>query len=132
MDSTLIFVSVIAIVVLITVFSCYGNSNLQMINPIRENFNACPLNPYRPRSIPYPDYKKEQEEIDGVKYGEDEDINFHLVNPLVPRVTKQPGENNSWRTFCRDKFMKGKVPEDKNFEGTQVRNYLDSIQYFSN
>ena len=64
--------------------------------------------------------------------GEDEDINFHLNNPLVPRIVKQRGETRNWKTFWKNKFMPGKVPKDDNFEGTSVKNYLDSIRYFHN
>ena len=34
--------------------------------------------------------------------------------------------------FYKNKFSSGSVPNDTNFEGTNVRNYLDSITYFQN
>lgn len=133
MDSTLIFIAVIAIVVLITVFACQKpmtDANNKINN--KETFTSCPQNPYRKRKVPYPDYRLLQEERTGIKYGEDEDINYHITNPLVSRITKQPGEKTSWRTFWNSNFSKGNVPKDNNFEGTQIRNYLDSMQYFVN
>ena len=133
MDSTIIFITVISIVVLITVFSCQDcktlpNNTFEKM----ENFSDCDTNPYRPRPKIYPDYKLKQEKRTCIKYGEDEDINFRISNPLVPRITQQPGEKTSWRTFWREKFMPGTVPQDNNFEGTQIRNYLNSMQYFLN
>lgn len=133
MDSTLIFIAVIAIVVLITVFSCQKPVVNNSKNSVtQENFTSCPQNPYRPREQPYPNYRLQQEKRTGIVYSEDEDINYHLTNPLVPRITTQPGEKTSWRTFWRGQFMKGNVPEDNNFKGTQIRNYLDSMRYFVN
>ena len=125
MESTLIFVAVIAIVVLITFLSC---QKLPLKNQRKETFTTCPQNKYRPREVPAKDYT----ESENIKYGEDEDINYHLINPLVPRITKYPGEKNNWKTLWKKQFMPGKVNEDNNFNGTNVRNYLDSIKYYHN
>ena len=130
MDSSLIFIAVIAIVLLITYCACQPVNT--QINVVAENFTSCPDNKKRPRPKVYPDYGVLQEERDGIKYGEDEDINYHLTNPLVPRTLKYPSEQSSWKTFWKQNFMPGQVKRDTNFEGTQIRNYLDSMDYFHN
>ena len=130
MDSTLTFIAIIAIVILIVVFACQNNNSTAP--SITEKFTTCPENKYRPRPLKYPDYGVEEEKEYGIKYGQDEDINYHIVNPLVPRKTKFPREKSNWKTFWKGKFMPGNVKDDTNFEGTQVRNYLDSIRYFNN
>ena len=140
MDSSLIFIAVIAIVLLITYCACHPfstnnssqNTNSNSLEDTVEKFTSCPDNKRRPRPKVYPDYKVLQEERDGVKYGEDEDINYHLTNPLVPRTLKYPRERSSWKTFWKQNFMPGQVKRDTNFEGTQIRNYLDSMDYFHN
>ena len=124
MESTIIFVAVIAIVVFITYFASYPISN-KKLSPALEKFTSCPQNPYRRRIVPPINYA----DLETVKYGEDEDINYHLTNPLVPRLVK---EKNNWKSFWNDKFMKGQVLEDDNFKGTSVDEYLNSIQYFHN
>ena len=128
MESIILFVAIIAIVVLITLFASYF-PELKVPAPSRvESFTSCPHNKYRTRQTPPINYA----DLEKVKYGEDEDINFHLNNPLVPRIVKQRGETRNWKTFWKKKFMPGEVPKDDNFEGTSVKNYLDSIRYFHN
>ena len=133
MDSSLIFIAVIAIVLLITYCSCLSSRKPEdSLAPSMEEFTSCYDNKRRPRPRKYPNYKLLKEERDGIKYGEDEDINYHLTNPLVPRTLKYPSEKKTWKTFWKQNFMPGKVERDSNFEGTQIRNYLDSIDYFHN
>ena len=132
MDSSLIFITVISIVVLITYCSCLGTKKNIYENQNIENFTSCYTNQKRPRPKQYQNYRILQQERDGIKYGEDEDINIHLTNPLVPRILKYPSEQSSWKIFWKQNFMPGKVKRDTNFEGTQIRNYLDSMDYFHN
>jgi hypothetical protein len=121
MDSSYIFLTVIGLVVLITYLS---TCNFQ----VKENFTTCPQNKYRKQTI----MKKEKNNSSTpkkVRFSEDEDINYHSENPLKPRIVREP---KGWKTFFQNKFLKGSVKEDTNFEGTQIRNYLDNIQYFHN
>ena len=122
MESTAIFLICIGLVVLITFLS---TTSLSV-----ENFTTCPDNKYRKHTIFKKNNNNDNEKK--VTFSEDEDINVHLNNPLVSRIVKHPGEKQNWKTFYKNKFSSGSVPNDTNFEGTNVRNYLDSITYFQN
>ena len=119
MDSTVIFLISIALVILIIYLAT-------PTIPIQEKFTTCENNPYSPRNMETIEPKKR------VRFSEDENINIPLESQLVPRVMKNPGELNNWKRYYLNKFDKGSVKRDINFEGTQVRNYLDSIKYFHN
>lgn len=125
MESTGIFLICIGIVVLITF--CASRS-LKM--EVKENFTTCPDNKYRKQTFLKKNNNNKSE--NKIVFSEDEDINVHKENPLVPRMVKHPGEFNNWKSFYMNKFLPGSVKEDTNFEGTGVRNYLDSIKYFHN
>lgn len=135
MESSLIFIAVIAIVLLITYCACNPINTRQNFfeeDETVEKFISSHNNKKRHRLKTYPDYRVLQEERDGIKYGEDEDVNYHLTNPLVSRTLKYPREQKTWQTFWKQNFMPGKVKMDSNFEGTQIRNYLDNMVYFHN
>ena len=51
-------------------------------------------------------------------------------SPTV-KVSKE-GELKGWKNFYRKKFLKGNVEYTDNFEGTQIRNYLDNLCFFKN
>tara|TARA_B100000123_G_scaffold88666_1_gene64349 strand:- start:648 stop:1022 length:375 start_codon:yes stop_codon:yes gene_type:complete len=124
MESTSIFLICIAIVILITICAtrCLNTQT-------QENFTTCPDNKFRKQTFLKKDNNKSKNKV---IFSEDEDINVHKENPLVPRIVKQPGEFNNWKSFYMNKFLPSSVKEDSNFEGTRVRNYLDSIKYFHN
>lgn len=124
MDSTIIFLVSIFLIVGIACLTGYYTQ------PI-EKFTSCPDNPYRKKSI-LKSPTVEKKENKRVTFSEDEDINYHLTFPLVPRQVKYSGEVNNWKQFYKGKFNPGLVPRDGNFQGTTVRNYLDSIKYFHN
>jgi hypothetical protein len=120
MDSTYIFLIIIGLVVLITYLSTCNFTQ-------QETFTSCPDNKYRKQTI-YRE-KNNNEKETKVIFSEDEDINYNLKNPLKPRILPK---TKGWKTFYQNKFLGGEVSEDMNFEGTSVRNYLDSIKYFHN
>ena len=51
-------------------------------------------------------------------------------SPTV-KITKEE-DSKGWKDFYRKKFLKGNVDYPKNFEGTQIRNYLDNMCFFKN
>ena len=119
MDHTAIFLISIGLVVLIT---CLAIPQL----PSKEHFTVCENNPYRPINMETLKSKKK------VRFASDLIPLEPLESQLVPRVTKHPEEIQNWKSYYLNRFEKGSVETDTNFEGTQVKNYLDSINFFHN
>ena len=123
MDSTIIFLVSIFLIVGIACLAGYYTQ------PI-EKFTTCPDNPYRKKRIlKSPLLKKKK--INASRFQKMKILTTSHF-PLVPRQVKYSGEVNNWKQFYKDKFNPGLVPRDGNFQGTTVRNYLDSIKYFHN
>ena len=127
METTNIFLVSIFLVVIITYLGA-KRFELNLQNNNSENFTICPEHPFKqPRRGILRKKDKAQQEI--------HPLNKHetiIDVPLSPKQVRFKVEERSWKHFYKDNYLKGSVGEDKNFEGTNFRNYLDSIKYFRN
>tara|TARA_B100000768_G_scaffold150332_1_gene145055 strand:+ start:239 stop:544 length:306 start_codon:yes stop_codon:yes gene_type:complete len=62
-----------------------------------------------------------------------ESLDIARTKPDSPTVKITTDEDpRGWKDYYRKKFLKGKVKYPDNFEGTQIRNYLDNMCYLKN
>ena len=122
MDSPLLLLLILLIIISLT-FLSYRSEKKKYQKVLKEGF-VC-------RN---PTYRKAQkvnyitpEQI----FKEDEDINYHLENPVKEKV-KKPFEMLGWRNFFNTTYGKSMVKYDTNFEGTIFRNYLDNLNFLHN
>ena len=122
MESAILLLLILVIIISLTCL-CHKNEKNKYQKILKEGF-ICRNPKYRKsQKVNY----IQPEQI----FKEDDDINFHIENPVKEKV-KKPFEMLGWRNFFKNTYGKSMLKDDTNFDGTIFRNYLDNLTFLHN